>query len=473
MLEVGQVVDGKYRVERLLGKGGMGAVFEGHHLHIGRRVAIKVLLPEVTASEEGVARFEREVRAAGRIGSDHILEVYDVGALPDGARFMVSEFLDGETLSGRLERGALSPRDTTLLMLQLLDGLGAAHHAGIVHRDLKPDNIFLLARRGGQSDFVKIIDFGVSKYQFEDPTSMSMTTTGAVIGTPYYLSPEQARGQRDIDARSDLYTVGVIIYQCVAGQVPIRAETFNELLFKIALQTAPPLTTDVPSIDPKFSALVEKAMSREREGRFQTAAELRQALENWLSGVSINSQQAQSLPRGWNSDTVASPMPTSSTFGRTQSPTSPFAPRRTPKVLLVAGAIVLMASIGLAARLLRAPSAPATAGTGSAASAPPSAATVAPAPEVAPIPLPPTPPSDTVVTLPTGEPPPAAAPDPTLRPPALPPATRRFSSAASRSSRSAPASTAVTAPPAVAPPPPPPVAEPETSTGRKRRDFGY
>jgi serine/threonine-protein kinase len=323
MLEVGQIIDGKYRVEGLLGQGGMGAVYAGLHLHIDSRVAIKVLLPEVTQSPEGNARFEREVRATGRIGNEHILRVYDVGTLPDGSRYMVSELLEGETMASRLKHGALTARTAAELTVQLLDGLAAAHAAGIVHRDLKPDNIFLLPQKRGQADFVKIIDFGVSKFQTEDPQSMSMTTTGAVIGTPYYLSPEQARGQKDIDARSDLYTVGVIMYQAVAGQVPVRADSFNELLFKIALQPPPPLTQDVPGVDPAFSALTAKAMAKEREARFQDANEMREALEAWLGGVVRMQSGRTPAPGAWTgNETVAAPsgVPTSSNFGRTSPP---------------------------------------------------------------------------------------------------------------------------------------------------------
>jgi serine/threonine-protein kinase len=283
MLEPGELIDGKYRVRRLLGKGGMGAVFEGFHTLVERRVAIKVLHADVAASPDGAARFAREVRAAGRIGNDHILEIYDVGSLPDGARYMVSEFLDGETLSSRLNReGRLSPSIAAGFALQLLTGLAAAHQAGIVHRDLKPDNIFLLREKSGRRDFVKIIDFGISKFQADDGTPLLMTATGAVLGTPYYLSPEQARGLRDIDGRSDLYAVGVILYQAVAGRLPIQAESFNELLFKIALETPPSLAEIVRGIDPNFSALTQKAMARERAERFQSAEELRAALVAWL-----------------------------------------------------------------------------------------------------------------------------------------------------------------------------------------------
>ena len=458
MLEIGQVVDGKYRVERLLGKGGMGAVFEGHHLLVGRRVAIKVLLPEATASKEGVARFEREVRAAGRIGSEHVLEVFDVGALPDGARFMVSEFLDGETLSSRLQKGALSPRETALFTLQLLDGLGAAHRAGIVHRDLKPDNIFLLARRGGQADFVKIIDFGVSKYQFEDPNAMSMTSTGAVIGTPYYLSPEQAKGQRDIDARSDLYTVGVIMFESVAGAVPTRANTFNELLFKIALEPPPPLTRDVPHVDLAFSKLVEKAMASDREARFQTAEDLARALESWLAaaGHGAASRKEPELPAASRGpETRAEGTPTSSSFGRTA--TTLGVRRRFPRALLVAAALALLTAVGLAARLLgthTAPTADVPSGSPTVPSLNEAAASQAPVPLVVPV--------DTAAV---------AAPTAVKTPSESEPAPQ--SSSVVPTGHGAPRTVPARPATRTVRPAAPVEAPATTATGRKRRDFGY
>lgn len=283
-LQIGDVIDDKYKIVRLLGEGGMGAVYEGENVRIHRRVAIKILHATVASSEDAVQRFEREAQAAGRIGSEHIVEVLDLGHLPGGDRYMVMEYLEGEALSDRIKNsGRLSPQATGGIIVDMLEGLKAAHAAGIVHRDLKPDNVFLLTSKGGKRDFVKIVDFGISKFNTLGG-EFSMTRTGAVMGTPYYLSPEQAKGERELDHRADLYAVGVILYEAAAGGVPFDGETFNELLFKIVLEPIPPLSSRVEGIDPHFAQIVEKSMARDPNARYQTAEEMQAALRGWLNG---------------------------------------------------------------------------------------------------------------------------------------------------------------------------------------------
>jgi serine/threonine protein kinase len=286
-LEIGQLLDNKYRILRLLGEGGMGAVYEGENIRIRHRVAIKVLHPSVANDTAARERFEREAQAAGHIGSEHIVEVFDLGELPSGARYMVMEFLAGETLAQRVEKaGRLSPAVAAPMMLQLLDGLGAAHLAGIIHRDLKPDNVLLQRTKGG-GDFVKIVDFGVSKFNALSGAPMSMTRTGAVVGTPYYMSPEQVKGGKNIDHRSDLYSAGVVLFESVTGQLPFLADSFNELMFKIALEL--PLDPEIaaPGLDPWFASILRKATAREMADRYQTAAEFAQAIAEWMQAAQV------------------------------------------------------------------------------------------------------------------------------------------------------------------------------------------
>src|SRR5450432_2844644 len=298
MLSTGEIVDGKYRIIRLIGEGGMGAVYEGENTRIHRRVAIKVLHAGVAETAEAVQRFEREAQAAGRIGSEHIVEVLDLGNLASGDRYMVMEFMDGDSLSTRIQnKGRIPPIDLYPIAHQLLAALHAAHTAGIIHRDLKPDNVYLLKARGGVADFVKLLDFGISKFnQLSGDSGFSMTRTGAVMGTPYYMAPEQAKGAKDMDHRVDLYATGVILYESVTGQVPFNADTFNELLFKIVLEEPRPIEQLVPDIDSNFAAIINKAMARDPSTRFQSAKDFQHALEQWANGAGAELANGLRLP---------------------------------------------------------------------------------------------------------------------------------------------------------------------------------
>ncbi len=308
-LEPGQIVDNKYRIVRLIGEGGMGSVHEGENTLIARRVAIKVMHAAATQNEQALLRFEREAQAAGRIGSDHILEVLDLGRLDNGDRYMVMEYLDGEPLSARIERlGKMTPEQIAPLMRQACKGLQAAHDAGIIHRDLKPDNIYVLREKAGQPDFVKIIDFGISKFSALG-SDMNMTRTGAVMGTPYYMSPEQAKGSSQVDPRSDVYALGVIMYEAVTGHVPFDGNTFNELMFKIVLSEPPKLSEAVPDLDPNFAAIINKSMARELDDRYASATQLMHALDAYLSGASgarLQPAQGGAFAQASSVDTAAS-----------------------------------------------------------------------------------------------------------------------------------------------------------------------
>jgi eukaryotic-like serine/threonine-protein kinase len=284
-IEIGQVIDEKYRIVRKLGEGGMGAVYEGENTRIKRRVAIKVLSAAHATSLELIARFEREAQAAGQIGNDHILEVLDLGTLPNGFRYMVLEYLDGETLLDRINAlRRLTPEQLVPLARQFLSALDAAHAAGIIHRDLKPENIFILREKAGRPDFVKLIDFGISKFANLPPDAYRVTREGSLIGTPSYMAPEQARGIGEADVRSDIYAVGVILYEAVTGKLPFDGfASFHDLLFKIALSDPPPPSKHLATLDPAFERIIMKAMARERTDRYETVQDLNDALEDWAT----------------------------------------------------------------------------------------------------------------------------------------------------------------------------------------------
>jgi serine/threonine protein kinase len=274
-LAAGTLVDGKYRVVRPIGRGGMGAVYEVENVRIRKTVAMKLL--SANAAEDVVRRFEKEAQAAGQIGSEHIVEVHDLGTMPSGEPYMVMELLEGETLRQRLHREKrLSVEAAVPLLVQVLEGLSAAHAAGIVHRDLKPENIYLCSQRGGLRDWVKVLDFGISK--FASVSEDGMTKTGQVIGTPQYMAPEQIKAPQTVDGRTDLYAVGVIFYQLLTGHIPFKAKTYAELLFKVVYEPLPHPTTFVPDLDREACEIVLTAMSRDPAGRFANAAAFRDRL---------------------------------------------------------------------------------------------------------------------------------------------------------------------------------------------------
>jgi serine/threonine protein kinase len=300
-IQIGQVLEGKYVIDRLIGQGGMGAVYEGRNIRIERRVAIKVLHGAVAQQPEVVARFEREAQAAGRIGNDHIVEIIDLGLLQDGDRFIAMEYLDGEPLSARIQRlGRLGVEEARNIVLQVLAGVGAAHRAGIVHRDLKPDNVFVLREKAGRTDFVKIIDFGISKFKTVG-SELRMTQSGVVMGTPFYMSPEQIRGE-ETDVRTDIYSTGVILYEAITGQRPFTAPSYNELILKIALSQCPPASNLVPNLSPELGAVLERSLARERDHRFQSAEQFAEALRRCTLQSEAGRTATVGREKAWGSD---------------------------------------------------------------------------------------------------------------------------------------------------------------------------
>lgn len=313
---LGRIIAGKYRLIGELGEGGMGTVYAAESTRVGRKVAIKRLHPELAADENAVRRFHREARAAGATGHEHIVEVLDMGVAEDGAPFLVMEYLQGENLAQVLRReGRLTPQRACHLLGQALDALSAVHARGIIHRDLKPDNLFL-ARHDGSSETVKVVDFGVSKIRREAGESFetSLTRTGTAVGTPYYMSPEQARGMKAHDHRVDLYAAGVILYQCLSGRLPFDAGNYHALLQAILAGKPPPLEGIAPGVDPELSAVVQRAIAVRPGDRFATAQQMLEALVPF--GAALPSALHRTEPHGTPSllSTASSAVP------RTPSP---------------------------------------------------------------------------------------------------------------------------------------------------------
>ncbi|MBI5500299.1 MAG: protein kinase [Deltaproteobacteria bacterium] len=274
----GAVLDGKYRVVRRLGGGGMGEVYEAIHEGTERPVALKVLHAEYATHPDALVRFRREARAAGRIGHDNICEVTDVGQMSNGAPYLVMPLLRGKVLSDVIREGGPLPLARAVdIAGQMLSALTAAHAAGIVHRDLKPDNV-VLVRMGDRADFVKLLDFGIAKMLGDHATDAKLTRTGSVMGTPYYMSPEQARGITNVDGRVDQYAAAVMLYEMLTTCTPFQGDTYNQILSAILLDPFPPpraLRKDIPVA---LEAVVLRAMSRNRDERYPDTTAMREAL---------------------------------------------------------------------------------------------------------------------------------------------------------------------------------------------------
>ncbi len=264
---VGQVLADRYRVLRLIGEGGMGQVYESQHVNINKRFAIKLLRPEIVSNPEAVARFRQEAWSASSIGHDNIIEIEDFATLPSGAVYLAMEFLAGQSLAERMRaEPKLTFAESLEICLQVGSGLGAAHEKSIVHRDMKPENIFLAQKHGRV--VAKILDFGIAKVSGADGNK-SLTRTGTIFGTPHYMSPEQALG-RPLDHRSDIYSVGVIMYELFTGRVPFEAESFMGILTK-HITTAPiPPRKLSPQLSEDVEAVILRAMAKEPDDRYQT-----------------------------------------------------------------------------------------------------------------------------------------------------------------------------------------------------------
>ena len=280
---VGDVIQGKYRVEKILGAGGMGVVVAATHLHLDEKVAIKFLLPDAAKSADTRSRFQREAKAAVKIKSEHVARVIDVGEMENGSPFMVMEFLNGKDLADTVEaHGAIPWQAAVEYILQASEALAEAHAAGIVHRDLKPANLFLTQRADG-SPCIKVLDFGISK-MVGSISMPGMTKTTAVMGSPLYMSPEQMKSSKDVDHRTDIWSLGAIMYELLAGNPPFMADTMPQLCLMILQEPLPPITHVRRDVPPQLEAVIRRCQEKDPNQRFQNVAELAAALAPFATG---------------------------------------------------------------------------------------------------------------------------------------------------------------------------------------------
>jgi serine/threonine-protein kinase len=410
----GDVVAGKYRVERVLGQGGMGVVLAAQHLQLDTKVALKLLLPEALGNSEAVARFLREARAAVRIHSEHVARVLDVGTLEDGAPYIVMEYLEGSDLSALLKtQGPLVVQQAVDFVLQACEAVADAHALGIVHRDLKPANLFCIRRSDGGA-WIKVLDFGISKLTAPGEVSHAMTSTSALMGSPLYMSPEQMLASKGVDIRTDIWALGVILFELLAGRPPFIAETVTELAIRVASQPAPPLGSIRRDVPGGLERVVARCLEKDRAARFANVAELAAALEGFGSGAAklsverilgtlgqsgndrwsgvLSSSSPEVKPTGQMTQTAPS------SWGHTTGGTG--ASRKTLVVIGVAAAALGLAIAGVLFALARSASTPVasiTTASGSPAAIAPAppltagiVAAVAPSTTEAPPPAPPT-----------------------------------------------------------------------------------
>ncbi len=380
-ITIGQVFAGKYRVDSVIGEGGMGYVIAAHHLQLETKVAIKLLKPELLNNAEAVARFAREARAAVRIVSQHVARVFDVGQLDNGAPYMVMEYLEGGDLSNVVaQRGPLPLAEAVDYLLQACEAIAEAHNAGIVHRDLKPANLFC-ARRPDGSTTIKVLDFGISKVT-GGPSSFNHTKTTAIMGSPIYMSPEQMESTRGVDMRTDIWGLGVILYEIVTGRTPFEGSALPEICLRVATQPPPSIRALRPDVPPGLEAAILRCLEKDRDKRYANVAQLAAGLRDFATPRGRMSVESilRTVPAGTetaSANTLPAPAAkpgaqTAESFGSTHPPRGA-SKQRTLTVVLGLGAVVVIGVLGVL--VMRRPSASSSPPTEVLAAASPATAT--------------------------------------------------------------------------------------------------
>ncbi len=363
------VVGDKYRVLRPIGRGGMGAVFEAEHALTGRRVAVKVLLPQFAENEVLAKRFVNEARAAARIQDPHVVEVVDLGRTPAGELYIVLEYLDGRELKAAIREEAPFPAERAChVAAQVAALMGKAHALGIVHRDLKPANVFLLTR-DRDADYAKVLDFGIAKLrpaEAQEGEHTQLTRTHDVVGTPLYMAPEQLKGSREVDARADVYSMGVMLYQMLSARLPFTGESMADIFLKVMTESPTPLAALRPDLPADLAAVVARCLDRDPARRFADGAALAEALAPWADAWTPGVPRTAPgyTPGALGPVTGTTPAPAAPSPARIE--TAPGAPRPAPDVtppvsvapapsgrglaLALVGAVAMLAVVWFAAR---------------------------------------------------------------------------------------------------------------------------
>ena len=285
---IGQVIADRYNIVKKLGEGGMGAVYLGEHVKMGRKSAIKVMAPSMANDPDAISRFNREAANASRISHANVCQIYDFGETPEGIIYLAMEFIEGQALTDLIEKeGALHPTRAAAILKQAAEGLAAAHDLGMVHRDIKPDNIMIVTGKGGV-DIVKVVDFGIAKAVQGDDTSQKVTKTGLVVGTPEYMSPEQLSGDK-LDGRSDLYSLALVLYRMLTGVLPFQAETSQEMMIKRLTDDPMPLAEARPDIEypARLQAVLDKALQRTAADRYGDARDFGRETVEAVAGLAV------------------------------------------------------------------------------------------------------------------------------------------------------------------------------------------